>query len=244
MLNVLEVAGTYCEELLNQRLVNLQVSDVQIDEVYSFVHCLEANTHPNDPHRGEQYVFLAFERTSKLILNWEIGKRDGDTTQAFLQSLKRRVAGRFQLTSDGFHLYSDTRSVGVCGVFGQQIDYGIEIKHYAQTPNYGPYLTRRQNPVKLQRIKRIPKIGNPDRARMTVNHLERQNLNIRLFNRRFTRKTLGYSKIMRNHRLALALQIAHFNFCRVHSAHNQTPAQSAKLTDHAWTIAELLTASI
>jgi len=244
VLNVLETAGQHCEELLNQRLVNLQVNDVQIDEVYSFVHCLEANTHRNDPYHGEQYVFLAFERTSKLILNWEVGKRDGDTTQAFLQSLKRRVAGRFQLTSDGFHLYHDTRSVGVRGTFGNEIDYGIEIKHYAQTPNYGPYLTRRQNPVKLQWIKRIPKIGNPDCARMTVNHLERQNLNIRLFNRRFTRKTLGYSKIMRNHRLALALQIAHFNFCRVHSAHSQTPAQAAKLADHPWTVAELLTATI
>jgi hypothetical protein len=38
----------------------------------------------------------------------------------------------------------------------------------------------------------------------------------------------------------LALLFAHFNFCRVHSAHGMTPAQAADLTDHQWTIAEML----
>jgi hypothetical protein len=53
---------------------------------------------------------------------------------------------------------------------------------------------------------------------MTTNHSERCNLSLRLFNRRSTRKTLGYSKTLRNHKLAVALQVAHFNFCRPHSA--------------------------
>jgi hypothetical protein len=38
----------------------------------------------------------------------------------------------------------------------------------------------------------------------------------------------------------VALMIAHFNFCRVHSAHKQTPAMVAGLTDHQWTIEELI----
>jgi len=60
----------------------------------------------------------------------------------------------------------------------------------------------------------------------------------RLFNRRFTRLSLGYSKTIANHRHALALFAAHYNFCRIHSAHGKdkkTPAQAANLTDHAWT---------
>ena len=66
------------------------------------------------------------------------------------------------------------------------------------------------------------------------------NLSVRLFNRRFTRCTLGYSKKLDNLRYAVALFICHFNFVRKHSAHGQTPAQAAGLTDHAWTIEELL----
>ena len=206
--------------------------------MYSFVNCLAQNTTADDPFRGEQYAFLAFERNSKLLLHWELGKRNGETAGTFLQGLKARTSGRFQLTSDGFASYCGKVENGVAVVFGRDIDYGIEMKHYAQTPNCGP--SRRENPVVLQWIERIPKIGNPDRSRMTINHMERQNLNMRLFNRRFTRKTLGYSKTVRNHRLALALQIAHYNFCRVHSAIKMTPAQAQGLTDHAWTVAELL----
>jgi hypothetical protein len=66
------------------------------------------------------------------------------------------------------------------------------------------------------------------------------NLSVRLFNRRYTRLTLGYSKILDNLKRSTALLIAFFNFCRVHSAHGQTPAQNAGITDHQWTIAELL----
>jgi hypothetical protein len=51
---------------------------------------------------------------------------------------------------------------------------------------------------------------------------------------------MGFSKTFDNHKHSVALFIAHFNFCRVHSAHKQTPAMPAKLTNHAWTIEELL----
>jgi hypothetical protein len=37
--------------------------------------------------------------------------------------------------------------------------------------------------------------------------------------------------------------VAHFNFCRVHSAHGLTPARAAGLTDHTWTVKELTEAS-
>ncbi len=92
--------------------------------------------------------------------------------------------------------------------------------------------------------KRIPFIGKPDRKRITTNHAERTNLSVRLFNRRFTRKTLGYSKTLQNHKHSIARQIAHFNFCRVHSSIKATPAQATGLADHAWTVEELLGASI
>jgi hypothetical protein len=52
--------------------------------------------------------------------------------------------------------------------------------------------------------------------------------------------TLGYSKKIEFLRYATALFIAHFNFCRKHSAHKLTPAQAIGLTDHTWTTEELL----
>ena len=59
-------------------------------------------------------------------------------------------------------------------------------------------------------------IGHPDPDEISTSSVERTNLRIRLFNRRFTRLTLGYSKKLQNLKHQVALFIAHFNFCRVH----------------------------
>jgi len=88
-----------------------------------------------------------------------------------------------------------------------------------------------------------------------VNHAERQNLNVRLFNRRFTRLTLGFSKKLANLEHSTALMVAFHNFCRPHNslhlkatettpAKPQTPAMASGLTDHVWTVHELISATI
>lgn len=86
-------------------------------------------------------------------------------------------------------------------------------------------------------------IGKPNADLISTSHVERLNLSVRLFNRRLTRLTLGYSKKLANLKHSMALFIAHFNFCRVHSATKQTPAMAAELTNHVWTIEEILTAA-
>jgi hypothetical protein len=60
--------------------------------------------------------------------------------------------------------------------------------------------------------------------------------------RRMTRLTNLFSKKWENLQAAYALHFAYYNFCRVHSTLKITPAMAAGLTDHAWSIAELLTA--
>jgi hypothetical protein len=49
---------------------------------------------------------------------------------------------------------------------------------------------------------------------------------------------MGFSKKLENHRWAVILQTAHFNFCRVHSSIAKTPAMEFGLTDHVWTVEE------
>jgi len=64
--------------------------------------------------------------------------------------------------------------------------------------------------------------------------------------RRLTRLTNAFSKSWRNHGLALALVFANYNFVRPHQTLNEeyhfkcTPAMAAGLTDHVWTLTELL----
>ena len=62
--------------------------------------------------------------------------------------------------------------------------------------------------------------------------------------RRFTRLTNAFSKKLENHCAAVALYVAHYNFCRVHEALRITPAMQLGVTDHIWTVRELVDAAL
>jgi len=86
-------------------------------------------------------------------------------------------------------------------------------------------------------------------------YVERTNLTSRQMNGRLVRKTLSFSKELRFLKAASALEDALYNFTRplktLHHAletpstgtrwQQRTPAMAAQLTDHIWTVKELLT---
>jgi hypothetical protein len=79
--------------------------------------------------------------------------------------------------------------------------------------------------------------------KVSTSYVERQNLTMRMALRRLTRLTNAFSKKWENFDKALALHFAYYNFCRVHQSLRVTPAMEAGLTNHIWSIAELLTAA-
>src|SRR5450755_3907468 len=109
---------------------------------------------------------------------------------------------------DAFNGYRNGRG-SVREVFGNEIDYCTEEKIFGKPDLSG--VSRWYNPLVVVGIKRKSRIGNADMAQATTCHAERMNLSLRLFSRRFTRKTLGYSKKLENLRHAVALFIYHFN---------------------------------
>src|SRR5262249_29628789 len=151
------------------------------------------------------------------------------------RDIQGRIPHRFQLNSDSWGGYTGKGSKlgAVEKVFGEDgIDYGTERKMYGNTSSIqNPY-----SPPLLLGITRRARLGDPDLNEVNTSHAERLNLTARTFTRRFTRLTIGYSKTIQNHRHALALFVAHYNFCRTHSAIKSTPAQAAGLTNHPWTI--------
>ena len=70
--------------------------------------------------------------------------------------------------------------------------------------------------------------------------IERQNLTMRMCIRRLTRLTNGYSKKWENLKAAIALHFAWYNFIRRHQSLRMTPAMAAGITNHMWTMRELL----
>ena len=85
-------------------------------------------------------------------------------------------------------------------------------------------------------------------------YVERTHLTMRLFNGRLVRKTLGFSKELRMYRASAAWEDLVYNFARPVETlrvkilddpkrrwRSRTPAMAAGLTDHIWTVKELLT---
>jgi len=99
---------------------------------------------------------------------------------------------------------------------------------------------QRYSPAEVKEVVPAKIIGHPMRDRVCTSHVERQNLSIRMGMRRMTRLTNAFSKEWENLEAAYALWFACYNWRRKHQTLGMTPAMRQGLTDHQWTVGELV----
>jgi hypothetical protein len=120
--------------------------------------------------------------------------------------------------------------------FGRDVDFGQLHKVYGRIRSDNWYGSGQV----LGAVPRV-KIGRPDWSRISTSHIERADLSVRMHLHRLTRLTNAFSKLLDNHKAAITLYVAFYNFCRGHQTHKgASPPMAAGLTDHVWSIAELL----
>jgi len=149
--------------------------------------------------------------------------------------LKGRLGERVQLTTDGHRMYISA----VADAFGSEIDYAMLVKTYG-APTASHEAHRRYSPTPCIGAKKEPEIGNPDPKHISTSYVERQNLNIRMGLRRFTRLTNAFSKKMPNHVHALAIYFVHYNFVRIHQSLRVTPAMAAGVSKTLWNVEDIV----
>jgi transposase-like protein/IS1 family transposase len=238
ILRLLVLAGERCQTLMVQKIVNLPVKDVQVDEIWGYVFKKEGHKwdhEKNNDEIGDSYCFVAIERDTKLILAYHLGKRDAPSTDAFIGKLRYAVSDeKFQLTSDGFKPYIKAVAMLLRG----RVDFSQLVKVYGVSREG----EQRYSPAEV--VDSVPYIvfGNPDPDRICTSHIERQNLSIRMGMRRMTRLTNGFSKKWENLEAAYSLWFAYYNFCRVHQTLKVTPAMESGIANSVWEIADLIAA--
>ena len=102
------IAGERCHEVMNERIKNVPVKDVEADEMWAFVgmkKMTKLRKQLTTPQIGDAYTFVGIERNTKLVLAWHLGDRDTPNTEAFTEKLDRATSGYFQLTTDGMPAY-------------------------------------------------------------------------------------------------------------------------------------------
>lgn len=98
----------------------------------------------------------------------------------------------------------------------------------------------RYSPAQCMGARKTVISGQPDYAHVSTSFTERQNLSMRMGMRRFTRLTNAFSKKLENHEYAVALYFVYYNFARIHQTLRVTPAMEAGISDHVWTLEEIV----
>ena len=236
ILNLLRDLGCACAHYHHEHVRNLRVRHVQCDEIWSFVYSKQKNVTEEQmaAGAGDCWTWTAIDADTKLIISYTLGQRGLPTAQEFMRDLASRIANRFQLTTDGHNVYVEA----VEDAFGADVDYAMLVKLYG-APG-GNDAESRYSPATCIGCRTAAISGNPDPNHISTSFVERSNLSMRMGMRRFTRLTNGFSKKLENHGHMQALYFMHYNFCRVHKTLRVTPAMEAHLTDHVWSLDELV----
>lgn len=229
--------GTACLDFQEQRLRNLSCKHIQCDEIWSFVGMKQKNV-PDDLKGmfgyGDVHTWTAIDADTKLVPCWHVGTRGAQAAHEFISDLARRLANRVQLTTDGHKAYLEA----VEDAFGSNVDYAMLIKLYGNPT--GQENDRRYSPAECTSIEVHVVSGAPDIDHVSTSYVERQNLTMRTNIRRFTRLTNAFSKKAENHMHTISLHFMYYNFCRIHQTLRVTPAMEAGISDHVWSLEEVI----
>jgi IS1 family transposase len=214
---------------------NLNSKRVQVDEIWTFTYAKQANV-PNakaaPEHAGDTWTWTAIDADTKLLISWSVGDRSTETAISFLDEVRHRLAGRVQLTSDGYRPYLEA----VATVFGDEVDYSQLVKLYGPAPE----AERRYSPPVCVGARKHKVVGNPDPKHVSTSYAERHNLTMRMHMRRFTRLTNAFSKKVENHVAAVSLHSFYYNFIKLHKTLKTSPAMAAGVTDRLWEVSDLV----
>jgi IS1 family transposase len=235
IVKLLQEIGVACMKYQDTTLCNLPCKRIQCDEIWSFCHAKGANV-PADKRGqfgyGDIWTWTAICSETKLIASWMVGDRTACTAHEFMEDLAGRLAHRVQLTTDGHRAYLSA----VESAFGSNVDYAMLVKMYGED-RAGK---ARYSPAECIGTRTAEISGKPKREHISTSHVERHNLTMRMSMRRFARLTNAFSKKIENHIAGLSLYFMYYNFCRVHQTLRVTPAMEAGVSDHVWTIEEVV----
>jgi IS1 family transposase len=233
--------GRGAAELHDRMMVGLRVNRIECDELWAYVghkRNPQKGTARPSPVKGDQYTYVALAASTRAIIGYRTGKRTTDTTDDFIQDLRQRVIGVPEISTDGLHFYKNA----IRDAFGKRASHGVINKTYSVTHLNVTEASRRYSPAAVIAVERVAIAGEPEH--ISTSYVERQNLSLRMASKRLARLSNGFSKKLDCHLAAVALYVAFYNFCRTHEALRMTPAMALGITDHVWSIGELLDAAL
>jgi IS1 family transposase len=237
---LLQDAGEVALLYHDRAVRGVKAKRVQCDEIWSFVGAKQKNVatskRAGDPTAGDCWTWTAIEADSKLLVSYLVGGRDAEYAMMLMDDLRRRLANRVQLTTDGHGPYLQA----VEEAFGADVDFAQLVKLYG-APSAAPDAARRYSPTECVGTRKDKITGNLERRYISTSYVERANLTMRMAMRRFTRLTNAFSKKMENHAHMVALYALWYNFVKQHKTlKGLSPAMAAGVSDRLWSMEDVV----
>lgn len=218
---------------------------------------------------GDVWLHVAFEARLKIFIAIVPAKRTLESLRKLTREINLKSDGHMPLfTSDEYAgnldallwEYGQLAPISREGMIGRPIESsymvpksGLKFAIVKKTREKGR-INSVQSEVIIGTKRSIQQILNdsPCSKNINISFVERSHLHQRLNNRRASRKTLGFSKKLSMHKWQIWLSTGYYHFVRPHRALRvpsndgthaiqRTPAMAAGVTDHIWTMKELLT---
>ncbi len=265
VLRVLARAAHHAMMVSRSLLKDLVVSECQLDEMWSFIGKKQGRLEPIeklDGHLGDAWIWIAFDPTHKVVLAHVVGKRTEPYAVALLQEVKRITVSMPSLfTSDQLDHYTQAllQVYGIAVLPPRKPGPGRPPKPRLAPPDGLLYaqVVKKYKQNKVVSVTNKVVFGDPQKlqdiieqsaASQTINtsFVKRNNGTVRHLDARCTRKIYRFSKCRENHERQLQLSLAYYHLCLPHKTLTKrngrpaTPFMSAGLTQHIWTMRELL----
>lgn len=228
-------AGKACSAYQDKAMQNLSCKRLQLDEIWGFVYAKEKNVPVEMKGQlgvGSVWTWIAIDAETKIVPSWLVGLRDGGYAKEFVCDLASRLTSRVQITTDGLKAYVDAMEEG----FGGEVDYAVLHKVYGA----GVSDESRYSPAVCTGCDKKTMTGSPEEEHVSTSYIERQNLTVRMRNRRFTRLTNAFSKKLENLEHSVALHFFVYNFITRHTTLRMPPAMKGGITKDFWTFEQLV----
>lgn len=226
--------GAACETIHDERVRNVRVRRLEADEIWCFLGAKARNVTIAQKVQGwgDIWTWTGLDADTKLCVSYLVGGRSADWAIDFMKDAASRIRGRVQITTDGHKAYLEA----VEEAFGADVDYAQLQKIYGAPAENDT----RYSPATCIGCEMKTVSGNPNPKYVSTSYVERHNLTMRMGMRRFTRLTNGFSKKIENHIAMVAIHAVYYNFARIHKTLRITPAMAAGLSDHVWSVEEIV----
>lgn len=188
----------------------------------------------NSPEHGDIWIWHCFDASSKLWIDFHLGKRTHENAQILVDSVVNKLeTAPYLITTDGYYAYE----APLLSVFDVPYVQIVKQREKGRIVDI--------NTVLINEVRFYEAVESISQSKVSLSFntsfIERFNATIRQCMSRCRRKSYTFSKNIKALETSLQLFKAYYNLVRLHGKSQcATPAMKANLQNRKWTIREML----